>query len=44
MNAEDEQSAAFEFSKVYLQALIHGGRTTLASEYLDKYALVEETE
>ena len=44
MNAEDEQSAAFEFSKVYLQALVHGGRTTLASEYLDKYALVEETE
>ena len=44
VNAEDELSATLEFSKVYLQALIHGGRTTLASEYLDKYALVEETE
>ena len=43
VNAEDELSATLEFSKVYLQALIHGGRTTLASEYLDKYALVEET-
>ena len=44
VNAEDELSATLEFSKVYLQAFIHGGRTTLASEYLDKYALVEETE
>lgn len=44
VNADDELSATLEFSKVYLQALIHGGRTTLASEYLDKYALVEETE
>lgn len=44
VNAEDELSATLEFSKAYLQALIHGGRTTLASEYLDKYALVEETE
>ena len=42
VNAEDELSATLEFSNVYLQALAHGGRTTLASEYLDKYALVEE--
>ena len=44
VNAEDELSATLEFSNVYLQALAHGGRTTLASEYLDKYALVEEEE
>ncbi len=44
VNAEDELSATLEFSKVYLQTLVHGGRTTLASEYLDKYALVEEAE
>ena len=44
VNAEDELSATLEFSNVYLQTLVHGGRTTLASEYLDKYALVEETE
>ena len=44
VNAEDELSATLEFSNVYLQALVHGGRTTLASEYLDKYALVEEEE
>lgn len=44
VNAEDELSATLEFSNVYLQALIHGGRTTLASTYLDKYALVEEAE
>ena len=43
-NAEDELSATLEFSNVYLQTLVHGGRTTLASEYLDKYALVEEEE
>ena len=42
VNAEDELSATLEFSNVYLQTLVHGGRTTLASEYLDKYALVEE--
>lgn len=44
VNAEDELSATLEFSNVYLQTLVHGGRTTLASEYLDKYALVEEEE
>ena len=44
VNAEDELSATLEFSNVYLQALVRGGRTTLASEYLDKYALVEEAE
>lgn len=44
VNAEDELSATLEFSNVYLQTLDHGGRTTLASEYLDKYALVEEEE
>ena len=44
VNAEDELSATLEFSNVYLQALAHGGRTTLASGYLDKYALVEEEE
>ena len=44
VNAEDELSATLEFSKVYLQALVHGGRTTLASTYLEKYALVEEAE
>ena len=44
VNAEDELSATLEFSNVYLQTLVHGGRTTLASEYLDKYALVEEDE
>ena len=44
VNAEDELSATLEFSNVYLQALVHGGRTTLASDYLDKYALVEEAE
>lgn len=44
VNAEDELSATLEFSNVYLQALVHGGRTTLASTYLDKYALVEEAE
>ena len=44
VNAEDELSATLEFSNVYLQALIHGGRTTLASTYLDMYALVEEAE
>ena len=44
VNAEDELSATLEFSNVYLQTLVHGGRTTLASEYLDKYALVEKEE
>ena len=44
VNAEDELSATLEFSNVYLQTLAHGGRTTLASEYLDKYALVEKEE
>ena len=44
MNAEDELSATLEFSNVYLQTLVKSGRTTLASEYLDKYALVEEEE
>ena len=44
VNAEDELSATLEFSNVYLQTLVYGGRTTLASEYLDKYALVEEEE
>lgn len=44
VNAEDELSATLEFSNVYLQTLVHGGRATLASEYLDKYALVEEEE
>ena len=44
VNAEDELSATLEFSNVYLQTLVHSGRTTLASEYLDKYALVEEEE
>ena len=44
VNAEDELSATLEFSNVYLQTLVHGGRTTLASEYLDKYALGEEEE
>ena len=44
VNEEDELSATLEFSNVYLQTLVHGGRTTLASEYLDKYALVEEEE
>ena len=44
VNAEDELSATLEFSNVYLQTLDHGGRTTLSSEYLDKYALVEEEE
>lgn len=44
VNAEDELSATLEFSNAYLQTLVHGGRTTLASEYLDKYALVEEEE
>lgn len=44
VNAEDELSATLEFSNVYLQALVHGGRTTLASTYLDKYALVEKEE
>ena len=44
VNAEDELSATLEFSNVYLQTLVHRGRTTLASEYLDKYALVEEEE
>ena len=44
VNAEDELSATLEFSNVYLQTLVKSGRTTLASEYLDKYALVEEEE
>ncbi len=44
VNADDELSATLEFSNVYLQTLVHGGRTTLASEYLEKYALVEEAE
>lgn len=44
VNAEDELSATLEFSNVYLQTLVRGGRTTLASEYLDKYALVEKEE
>ena len=37
--ADDEQSATLEFSRTYLQTLIYGGRTTLAKEFLDKYAL-----
>ena len=39
VNAEDELSATLEFSNVYLQTLVHGGRTTLASEYLDSTRL-----
>ena len=36
--ADDAEAAAFEFCTVYEKAAVHGGRTTFAKDYLDKYA------
>ena len=36
--AGDAEAAALEFCNVYEQAAVHGGRTTLAKEYLKTYA------